>query len=393
MKNLSLSIVFICSLNLASAQWFILTTDFTPNIAVTAFDSVIIGGSPSPWAAFDLAVSYNYGQTWEGQNLSSQPGVSYLNTCDSMIYACAPTGVYRTAKNQMNWLPFSEGLLNNDIRKICFTDSVMLSISYSKVFKRIAGDSAWTTIVETSPVGTIKDIDFNMNLIAMAGSNGIAESYDWGQSWTLWPPGYVHDWDVLTIKGDTLIVAGRAGIYRKVLISGNIAQVSNGLAHLWSPYPPGYYFGYFYTFHQTGDQVFVSGETGVYLLSPESWTWIIAPGTSAIALTSNQELLIAAAGYNGLRARPLAELTTTRPALALSSISVYPNPTSEFLTVEAPGAHSAYLSVLNLSGCQVMQQPMNQGTVNLNISNLPQAMYIIKIECESDVKFMKFVRR
>jgi hypothetical protein len=392
MKNLTLSVIFICSLHLASAQWYPLTIDFTPNIAVTAFDSVIIGGSPFPWSAFDLAVSYDFGQTWAGHNLPSQNGVSYLSSCDSMIYACTPTGIYRTAKNQMNWLPFSEGLQGNNFKKICITDSIILSISNSKVFKRVAGDTAWTTIVETSPVEYIDDIDCNGSLIALAGENGIAESYDWGQNWTLWPPNYIHDWDVLTIKGDTLIVAGRAGIYRKLLTSGNIAKVSNGLDGLWSPHPPDY-FGYFYAFHQTGGRVFVSGETGVYLLSNESWTWIKVPGTSADALTNNQELLIVAAGYGGLRAKPLAELTATRPALLPSSISVYPNPADEFLVVETQGAQAANLSIFNLNGSIIMQHSLSLNITNLNISHLPQGMYFLKIESESDVRVMKFMKR
>lgn len=391
MKNLVLTAMFFFSLHLASAQWVTLTTDFTPNYAVTAFDSIIIGGSTSS-AFFDLAVSCDYGQTWSGHDLPSQNGVSYLSFCDSMIYACTPTGIYRTAKNEMNWLPFSEGLQDDYIKKICIADSMILAISNSKVYKRVAGDAAWTTIVETSPVQYIEDIACNANLIALAGVDGIAESYDQGQSWTPWPPNYTHSWEAFTIKGDTLIVAGGRGIFHKLLSSGNIANVSNGLDQLWSPEPSPYY-GSFYAFHQAGGRVFVSGETGLYLLSGLTWTWIKIPGTSAEALASNQEMLIVAAGYGGLRARQLSELTTSRPVNQLTSISVFPNPADDFLVIETPITQTANLHIFNMSGKKIMQCQLGQSTTSLNIRHLPQGIYFLKIESENEIRVLKFVKR
>ena len=391
MKNLLLTTVFFCSLHLASAQWVTLTTDFTPNYAVTAFDSIIIGGSFSS-AAFDLAVSCDFGQTWTGHNLPSQNGVSYLNFCDSMIYACTPTGIFRSAKNEINWLSFSEGLQSDYIKKICIADSIIQAISNSKVYKRIAGDASWTTIVETSPVQYIEDIACNANLIALAGVNGIAESYDQGQSWTLWPPDYTHSWEALTIKGDTLIVAGGRGIFRKLLSNGNIANVSSGLDQLWSPEPSPYY-GSFYAFHQAGGRVFVSGETGLYLLSDLTWTWIKIPGTAAEALASNQETLIVAAGYGGLRARQLSELTISRPVNQLTSISLYPNPADDFLIIETPITQTANLHIFSMSGKKIMQSQLDQSTTSLSIRHLPQGVYFLKIESESGVRVIKFVKK
>jgi len=196
----------------AYAQWTLLSADFEPNISVTSFDSTVISGASS-FGPYDLAVSYDQGLTWAGNDLFASGDVTSLCNGDSVVYACTSAGIFMAQKSTLNWSAFSEGLPNGQINKVIVKDSILLASTSNSLFIRFAGETGWTILCESSPVTGIYDFDFDGNTIVLAGYDGISESDDMGLSWNLWPPAYVFEWDAVTIKGDTIIAASKGGIY------------------------------------------------------------------------------------------------------------------------------------------------------------------------------------
>lgn len=62
-------------------------------------------------------------------------------------------------------------------------------------------------------------------------------------------------------------------------------------------------------------------------------------------------------------------------------VSLYPNPTSAQISVEAEGINQVV--VLNLMGQEVMRQPASTNKITLDMSNLPDGTYFIKVVTET----------
>lgn len=388
---------FLCAVAIeAYPQWTVLCNDFEPNISVTAFDSTVISGASS-FGPYDLAVSYDQGNTWTGRNLLQSGGVIYLCTDDSMIYACTPNGIYRTLKDTLNWSSYNEGLPAGQINKIILKDSILLASNNSSVFQRIAGDTTWTTVCESSPVSGISDFDYDGNTLVLAGYDGIAESTDRGLSWNLWPSAYVFQFDAVFVKGDTIVAGSGAGIYRKLISMNNISKVCNGLEELWNPL--GYdYYGEFEQFHLIGDHIFVCGETGVYKLSDYTWDWEFT-GLEywTDALASNAEMLFAAKGYQGVWGRPLNQLilSTNAAPVIESPISIYPNPANTIINIDTqttPGKNTS-LTIINLQGQQLIKIHLTETNTMLDVQAFPPGVYYAKLTDGATVKTLKFLKQ
>lgn len=380
MKKIISLIIFCALVQGAYPQWVLLSDDYDPNISITAYDSTVIAGSSS-FGTYDLAVSFNCGNTWTGNNLLQLDGVEYLCTNDSMIYACTPNGIFRTSKDTLNWSPYNEGLPSGPIHKICFKDSIQLAVGNNSIYKRIAGDTSWITICESGPVVGISDFDFDGNLIVLAG-DGIAESYDMGSSWTIWTD-YIFEFDAVTIKGDTIIAASKGGIYRKLISSGSISKVSTGLIKLWNPY--GYdYYGEFESYHHVGDNIFLCGETGVYKLSDDTWNWEytgLESGTYALA--DNGEMLFAVTGYDGIWARPMNQLivNANEDPIVLSTITIYPNPAKDVLNIQFDKNEvDANLIISDIRGNTMVSRQIQQKETTINIGSFNPGVYMIRLE-------------
>jgi hypothetical protein len=396
MRKLILLIILCAAAIEAYPQWTRLCNDFEPNISVTAFDSTVISGASS-FGPYDLAVSYDQGNTWTGRNLLQSGGVIYLCTDDSMIYACTPNGIYRTLKDTLNWSSYNEGLPAGQINKIILKDSIMLASSNSSVFQRIVGDTTWTTVCESSPVAGISDFDYDGNTLVVAGYDGIAESYDRGLSWNQWPSAYIFQFDAVIAKGDTIIAGSAAGIFHRLISMNNISKVSNGLEELWSPYEHDFY-GRFEQFHLIGDHIFVCGETGVYKLSDFTWGWEFT-GLEywTDALASNAEMLFAAKGYDGIWGRPLNQLilSTNSAPVVKSPISIYPNPANTIINIDTqitPGKNTS-LTILNLQGQQLIKIHLTETNTMLDVQAFPPGAYFAKITDATTAKTAKFLKR
>lgn len=391
MRKIIFLIVLCTIVQRAYPQWTLLSNDFDPAISVTACDSTVIAGSSS-FGICDLAVSHDCGNTWTGNNLLQSDGVEYLCIKDSMVYACTSSGIFRTNTNSLNWAPYNEGLPSGPIHKICFNDSVQLATGNNSIYKRIAGDTCWTTICESAPVIGISDFDFDGNLIVLAG-DGIAESYDMGSSWTIWTD-YIFEWDAVTIKGDTIIAASKGGIYRKLISTGNICKVSSGLIKLWNPM--GYdYYGEFESYHRIGENIFLCGETGVYKLADDSWNWEhTGLGNYTYAMADNGEFLYAVNGYTGIWRRPVNQLivNTNEYHPVLFSVTIYPNPAKDVLNIQFyKNNGEANLIIFDIHGNAMISELIQQEKTTIDIGNLIPGVYIIRLECNQQLLNRKMI--
>jgi hypothetical protein len=373
----------------AYPQWTLLSNDFEPNFSISAYDSIIIAGC-SDFGTYDLAISYDYGNTWVGNDLFPSNGVGYLCTVDSLVYACNPNGIFKTAKDTINWSPYNEGLPAGPINKICMKDSILLACNGNTLFIRGLEDSSWSVLSDNIPQDYITGFDFDGNLIVVAGSDGVCESYDMGASWSLWTD-LQFTTGIIVIKGDTIIHASPGGVTRKLISTGNLADVSSGLIKLWTP-PPGWdYYGTLEQFHKIGDNIFLCGETGLYKLSDDMWYWELTGLEYTNALADNGDKLFAAT-YSGIWGRPLNQLivNTNEYPVLLSSINIYPNPASDHISISAGRIIQDILVYDNLGRLAYEAEP-GKSFINLALQDYRPGIYFIFCRTKDELTVNKII--
>jgi len=257
----------------------------------------------------------------------------------------------------------------------------MVAISYSSVYRRIEGDSAWTEICQSSPVSTIHDIDFSENLIIFSGKEGIAESNDLGLNWTSWE-NYNFEIYSVNIKGDTILIASPGGIRRKLISTGNVMQVNTGLGTAGTPWGTDWY-GAFYGFYQFGSDIYVCGTTGIYKLSEDIWKWarFRNDGTD-LAYNGDMLFTVDLDGVWGVHLDEIIYLNTDENNELLYSISVYPNPATDKIIVKLSElAKGNRLLLYNTNGVAIKSMLIEntKGEYEFAVTDLPSGLYVVAL--------------
>lgn len=83
-------------------------------------------------------------------------------------------------------------------------------------------------------------------------------------------------------------------------------------------------------------------------------------------------------------------LITTIKDTNSNIVNIYPNPAKETLNIEGVNYQTASLIIMNLQGKEVINQPLNSAIVD--ISNLPNNVYLIKIIDGKNLSITKFIK-
>ncbi len=77
--------------------------------------------------------------------------------------------------------------------------------------------------------------------------------------------------------------------------------------------------------------------------------------------------------------------------MVTNSLKLYPNPASGNITLETP--ETGTLSVYNLNGILVLEQKIIKQTTTIDVSKLPEGLYLLKVVGEKQVFVGKFVKQ
>lgn len=80
-------------------------------------------------------------------------------------------------------------------------------------------------------------------------------------------------------------------------------------------------------------------------------------------------------------------------ASTLSGISIFPNPTAGVFTIESNTAISKTIDVMDVTGRVILTNTLKDGKINVNISNLSNGIYYVKIKSENAVEVIKVVKQ
>ena len=76
------------------------------------------------------------------------------------------------------------------------------------------------------------------------------------------------------------------------------------------------------------------------------------------------------------------------------TLTIYPNPASTFITVETNAAKAiSQLSITNLNGQQLISRQITDPKTQIDISNLPNGVYFVRLTNDKSVEVGKFVKQ
>ena len=75
----------------------------------------------------------------------------------------------------------------------------------------------------------------------------------------------------------------------------------------------------------------------------------------------------------------------------ISPLTIYPNPSSNFITIETPD-HDQF-TILNLSGQELLHRELIDPKTQIDISTLPSGVYVVKLVGENGVQVGKFIKQ
>jgi hypothetical protein len=75
------------------------------------------------------------------------------------------------------------------------------------------------------------------------------------------------------------------------------------------------------------------------------------------------------------------------------SVSVYPNPASDFINVNVSGLDRVMFEVVSMTGARVMEGTLNGSNNQLNVSNLNDGVYSIRLINGENVSVSSFIKQ
>jgi len=156
-----------------------------------------------------------------------------------------------------------------------------------------------------------------------------------------------------------------------------------------------------------GKRLFAGGTSGVYLLGTDGVSWTYESDTATLkgdgvfALGVFDTLLYADFDVGTtpeLFDRSIPQMVDSTPsAVALTpqpsdTLSIYPNPASGEVTIISGGSSIYGVSVLDILGEDVMDEPnLRESNVSIDVSKLQSGTYFFEIQTSNGMQFLKVV--
>jgi photosystem II stability/assembly factor-like uncharacterized protein len=273
------------------------------------------------------------------------------------------------------------------------------------ILKTINGGTNWTSMPFLNVAGLFSVYFTNQDTGYAVGGNGsILKTTDAGNIWTLQQ---ISDTTIRfhsVFFSDSNIGYAVGGYESSLSVYGILCKTTNGGIDWTSEYLP---FGWAIP----SSVYFLDAETG-YLVGNEGWGWgTIEITTNGGINWSSQYSVYAvmlysvyfpsestgyAVGYDygvsGLI------LKTTNGGVGLNEsafvskiLKIYPNPAKDKITIESLMTGDARLSILNVNSQEVVIKQITDHKTQIDISDLPSGVYIVRLKNENTFEMRKLI--
>jgi hypothetical protein len=145
----------------------------------------------------------------------------------------------------------------------------------------------------------------------------------------------------------------------------------------------------------SGANIFVGTENGdVYLSTNNGTSWNSVsnglPNTPINSLAISGTNIFAGTWGAGIWRRSISEMTVINELNNSLNISIYPNPTSDNITIETP--QKSEIEILNIQGQSIKSFTAISNKTTIDVSGFAKGLYILKVKTEKGIAVNKFVK-
>lgn len=344
-----------------------------------------------------LYFSYDCGITWQISCVTPIMGNTMANNIlsiaikDTNIFiGTYDDGIFRSTNMSATWSNVNSDL--NRVESIVIKGSDIFAASSNNIFLSPDYGAQWLNVSNGLPPTSMQSLAVSdNNIFAGTYTDGVYLSSDNGTNWVAVNNGLPYGAEVTTIiKSDSIVLAGTYGdgIFRTFNNGTNWQEINTGLTnkHIYSMAAKGRYI-----FAGTGNGLFLSDDYG------NSWT-LLNTGTAFYAYFINALAICGSSIFvgtcqNGIWEGSFPEMLNSEELDYNYSISIYPNPTKDYIIVEIPqNTIENMLTICNLNGQELMRQQIIDCKTQIDVHNLTNGMYYVKLTSDKTVNVRKIVK-
>lgn len=260
-------------------------------------------------------------------------------------------GVFVSSDVGSSWSPVNTGLSSLNILSMASDGvNVYAGTSDSGIF--ISGDlgANWLSINYGLNSNTITAIEFvNGYLFAGTKEDGIYMSYDQGANWNQMSTGLPSQANIRCLYvNDTIIFTGTGdgAVFTSLDYGNTWLNISGGLS-----------------------------------------------GSPVLSLWAFEDYLYAGMNAEGVWKFPLSLITGTNEIETNIKLHIYPNPSSDMITVETAQVYdNSFLSLYSMTGQELIKQDIEGHRTQIDISTLTPGIYLVKYGSKDRVSTSSFVK-
>ena len=374
----------------ATAQWTSVNSGSTGMYESVYFFDASNGIASS---TSDVIKTSDGGSTWTKITVA---GIRDIDFASSTIgYAAGISGheIYKTINGGTTWTALTPLQSSKNLWGVSVIDANTFYVCGNNgiVWKSTNGGTSFTA-VNIASAGNLVDIDFaNANEGCALELNGkVWRTTNGGTTWTnTYATIGVTFSDMSFVDAYTGFVVGSGGSIIKTINGGAswANLTSNSISYLQ-----------YVDFYNPLNGI-AAGLNGIVLHTingGNTWTnEITGINTGLYSCTYLTTHVAIAAGSNGIMIKNTALPAGIEQFSKNNVFAINPNPASDYISVEIENVSNKpeLISIIDMQGKLLLQQTSLQSVSDIDVSLLPQGIYILKLENEMGVTEKKFIKK
>lgn len=330
-----------------------------------------------------IFMSNDNGNTWSSKDMNAGYVVGFAFKGSSIFAAGNIGGVLLSNDSGSAWTAMNKGMPFNPQVNAIATDgtNIFAGVWNEGMYLSTDNGNNWTTINNGLTNQYVKSIAISGNNIFAGTPGGMYLSNNNGSSWTTVNTGLTSCINSIAIKDSNIFAATRGGVFLSTNNGGNWAPINTGLTNKNVN-----------SLTINGSQIFAGTYSGGIFLSRDngsSWTAVNESFPSTVNFTvktyrgveylaANGTTLFAGTMDKGIWKRSLSEMTGIVDLKKKPSLSIYPNPTSNLLSVKGIFRNTR-IKLYNAVG-QLAYEAYADNDITFDISNLALGFYTFVAE-------------
>lgn len=380
---LSVSGGFMASVNPSDSAWEIHSYGYSLNDNV----GVVKSGNKlfSVAKQGGLSSSSDGGKNWIFENKLKGIKSNSLYAIDSLVFLCSQNGIYKSYNYGVSWTHINS-TSGVSFKKVLKRGNTIIGATNNGIMLSVNNGNSWSSSSTTFSNPLINDLVINVDTLICATDKGLYKSTNNGLSWTL----------INNNLKDSVIKNVEAQ-YFSVFCTTNkcvYSSVNNALS-----------FSYMYCasskindFFAKDSSYFVATQNGCFIKKKNSSSWLnyawpYYPQGSVFALSSIDSLIFAGAftGIYYMNDSKVVSLGINEESQK-SDFILYPNPANQTIKVKSKDTLQINkLEIYDLVGNLIVSLKYEE-SVEIDVSNLKQGLYFLRIKADYNDQIIKFVK-